>query len=224
MTVEENASSNNETVMNESNPTEVKPIDQADIQEESIVAQVDSVENIIDATEQVTEKPAESQEAIPSIETLTQELAQATKKAAENWELLLRQKAENANLQRRVERDIEKAHKFGLEKFVLELLPIKDSMELGLEAASKPDTSLETICEGMELTLQMFRSALEKFNIAEVYPQDQKFDPHLHEAMSMQPIPNVEDGTVIYVHQKGYQLNERLLRPARVVIAKTPES
>lgn len=207
MTVEENSSSDDKSEIKQSNP-----------QEASVVTEEVNADEIV---EQVDEKP---QEPVVSVEFLTQALAQATEKATKHWELLLRQKAENDNLQKRMERDLEKAYKFGLEKFVLELLPIKDSMELGLEAATKSEADLNTIAEGMELTLKMFRSALEKFGVTEVYPQDQKFDPHLHEAMSMQPVPNVEEGTVIYIHQKGYQLNERLLRPARVVIAKTPES
>lgn len=220
MTIEENTSSNTNSPIP---PDELDAKNGAVNNETMAEAQPVSVENTIEseAIEQTTQS---QQEAVPSIDVLTQELAQATKKAAENWELFLRQKAENDNLQKRAERDLEKAHKFGLEKFTLELLPIKDSMELGLEAATKPDTDLNTIREGIELTLKMFSSALEKFGISEIHPQDQKFDPHLHEAMSMQPIPNVADNTVIYVHQKGYQLNERLLRPARVVIAKSPES
>lgn len=220
MTIEENTSSN----ANSPIPPDELDAKNGTVNNETMAeAQSVSVDNITEseAVEQTTQPP---QEAVPSIDALTQELAQATKKAAENWELFLRQKAENDNLQKRAERDLEKAHKFGLEKFTLELLPIKDSIELGLEAATKPDTDLNTIREGIELTLKMFSSALEKFGITEIHPQDQKFDPHLHEAMSMQPIPNVADNTVIYVHQKGYQLNERLLRPARVVIAKSPES
>ncbi|MCK5718551.1 MAG: nucleotide exchange factor GrpE [Thiomargarita sp.] len=155
-----------------------------------------------------------------SLEILKKQLNQAEKKAEENWDNLLRKQAEYDNLQKRVNRDLENTRLYALEKFVSELLAIKDSMELGLEASSKEETEIATIQDGMTLTLKMLNDVLQKFNILEISPQDQKFDPQWHEAIATQPVPDVEDGTVIYIHQKGYQLNDRLLRPARVVVAK----
>lgn len=157
------------------------------------------------------------------IEELTRQLAEATQKAEKYWEGLLRKQADFDNFQRRMTRDLEHAHKYALEKFATELLSVKDSMELGLEAASKPDTDLSTVREGIALTLKMLADSLKKFDIVEIYPLNDKFNPQWHEAMAMQPVPNVQDGTVLYVHQKGYQLHDRLLRPARVVVAKSIE-
>lgn len=157
------------------------------------------------------------------IEELTRQLAEATQKAEKYWEGLLRKQADFDNFQRRMTRDLEHAHKYALEKFATELLSVKDSMELGLEAASKPDTDLSTVREGIALTLKMLADSLKKFDIVEIYPLNEKFNPQWHEAMAMQPVPNIQEGTVLYVHQKGYQLHDRLLRPARVVVAKSIE-
>lgn len=154
------------------------------------------------------------------IDELKKQLAEAEKKVATHWDSLLRQRAEFDNLQKRVERDIENAHKYAIKRFAEELLAIKDSLEMGVDVAVKPETGLDSVKEGMELTLKMLSSTLEKFGIVEINPKDQKFNPDWHEAMAMIPAPGAEDGTVVVVHQKGYQLNDRLLRPARVVIAK----
>ncbi|ALG69436.2 nucleotide exchange factor GrpE [Beggiatoa leptomitoformis] len=166
-------------------------------------------------------QPTNTDSAPPlTVEELNRQLIEATRKAEENWDALLRQKAEFDNMRKRMERDIDNARKYALEKFATELLPIKDSMELGIEATQNTDATLNAIAEGMELTLKMLAGALEKAGIQEIHPQNEKFNPQFHEAMAMQPVPNVEDNTVIFVHQKGYQLNDRLLRPARVVVAK----
>lgn len=162
-------------------------------------------------------------EATPSIEELTHQLAEAKKQAQSNWESLLRKQADYDNLKKRTARDINNARQFALEKFATELLAIKDSMELGIEAANKAETSIDSIKEGMSLTLKMLNDTLVKFNINEINPSNDKFDPQWHEAMAMQPVPNVEDGTILQVQQKGYKLNDRLLRPARVIVAKNLE-
>ncbi len=159
----------------------------------------------------------------PSVETLTHQLTEATQKAEKHWESLLRKQAEYENLQRRMTRDLENARKYALEKFAIELLVVKDSMELGLDAANKPETNLKAVRDGMVLTLKMLSDAFTKSNIVEINPVDEKFNPQWHEAMAMQPISNVEEGTVLHVHQKGYQLQDRLLRPARVIVAKAIE-
>jgi len=153
-----------------------------------------------------------------------QKLAEANQKAEKYWDSLLRKQAELDNLQKRTARDLENAHKYALERFVTELLAVKDSMELGLEAASKPETDLNAVSQGISLTVKMLGDILKKFEVEEIEPQQEKFNPRWHEAMAMQPVPNVEEGTVIYVHQKGYQLHDRLLRPARVIVAKAVES
>ena len=151
---------------------------------------------------------------------LVAQLEDAQKKAEENWDLLLRTRAEMENLRRRTQKDLENAHKYALEKFMLELLPIKDSMELGLAVEG---ASAEVLHEGMVLTLNMLQSAFEKFNVVEIDPLQQKFNPELHQAMSMQPSAEVEPNTVIAVMQKGYTLNDRLVRPAMVMVSRAPE-
>ncbi|MDY6992440.1 MAG: nucleotide exchange factor GrpE, partial [Pseudomonadota bacterium] len=166
---------------------------------------------------------SEHQAEIPTAEALMQQLEQAKQEAKTHWETILRKQAEYENLQKRASRDVEQARKYALEKFATALLAVKDSMELGLEAAAKPETQKEVLQEGMDLTLKMFADTLDKFDIEEINPQGEKFDPQWHEAMALQPDPYAEEGTVLHVHQKGYQLNDRLLRPARVIVSKKTE-
>ncbi|MEJ2361097.1 MAG: nucleotide exchange factor GrpE [Gammaproteobacteria bacterium] len=154
---------------------------------------------------------------------LGQLLHQAETKAQENWDKLLRVQAEMENVRRRAERDVENAHKYALEKFAAELLPVKDSLELGAAAAQQDDTDIAKLREGTELTLKLMDGVMSKFGITLVDPLDQPFDPELHQAMSMIESPDKEPNTVVAVMQKGYTLNERLLRPAMVVVAKEPE-
>ncbi|UCB56119.1 MAG: nucleotide exchange factor GrpE [Thiotrichales bacterium] len=170
--------------------------------------------------EMEAEMAYDEKEIVESEDELLQQLKQAEKKAEENWELLLRTKAEMENLRKRTEKDLEKAHKYGMEKFVSEMLPVKDSMELGLAAQ---DATVESLHEGMELTMSMFNSALEKLGVEEINPENEAFDPELHQAMTLQESAEVEPNTVLTVMQKGYRLNERLIRPAMVVVSKKPE-
>ncbi len=162
----------------------------------------------------------EEKAIVDSEEELLQQLKDAEKKAEENWELLLRTKAEMENLRKRTEKDLEKAHKYGIEKFVSEMLPVKDSMELGLAAQ---EATVDSLREGMQLTMNMFNSALDKLGVTEINPVNEAFDPQLHQAMTMQETDEVDANTVLTVMQKGYMLNERLIRPAMVVVSKKPE-
>jgi molecular chaperone GrpE len=155
---------------------------------------------------------------------LGQLLQQAEAKAQENWDKLLRVQAEMDNVRRRAERDVENAHKYALEKFAAALLPVKDSLEMGTAAAQNADTDIAKLREGTELTLKMLDDALKKFGISVVDPLDRPFNPEYHQAMSMVPAPDKAPNTVVAVMQKGYTLNERLLRPAMVVVAKEPEN
>lgn len=152
-------------------------------------------------------------------------LEDARAKADEHWNQLLLAKAETENVRRRAKQDTENAHKFALEKFALELLPVKDGLEMGLAAvdSDKEATSEDTVAhlkEGTELTLKMLVSAMEKFGIESLDPTGDTFDPELHQAMSMQESADHKPNTVMAVMQKGYQLNERLIRPAMVVVSK----
>ncbi len=188
---------------------------------------VEEPEPVGDAPGQKAEKtPSEVErdepveESQPAPEDLTLMLEDARAKVDQHWEALLRAKAELENLRKRSRRDVENAHKFGNEKFIAELLPVKDSMELGLSAASENGVGVEKVREGMELTLKMLQTAMAKFGVTEVNPEGEKFDPELHQAMTMQETDAVEPGTVVTVIQKGYVLNDRLVRPALVIVAK----
>ena len=142
-------------------------------------------------------------------------------KADENWDLYLRAAAEVENVRKRASRDVEHARKFALEGFGRELLAVKDSLELGLEATDAAD--VDSLRKGSEATLKLLAGALTRFGVEEVDPQGEPFDPDLHEAISMQPSADVEPGSIITVIQKGYALNGRLLRPTRVIVAmETP--
>lgn len=160
------------------------------------------------------------EEIIKSEELLLEQIVEAEKKAEEHWELLLRAKAEMENLRRRTDKDLENAHKYGIEKLVLELLPVKDSMESGLAAN---DSTVESLHQGMELTMNMLNNVFEKIGIEEINPDKERFDPELHQAMTIQPSDEVEPNTVISVMQKGYLLNDRLVRPAMVIVSKKPD-
>lgn len=147
-------------------------------------------------------------------------LEDARNKADEHWNELLRAKAEMENLRRRQSRDLENAHKHALDKFVAELLPIYDSMELGLNAANGEEASLDAVRDGLEMTMKMFLSSINKFGLEQVNPENQAFDPELHQAMAMQEVEGVEPNQVLTVAQKGYQFNGRLLRPAMVIVSQ----
>jgi molecular chaperone GrpE len=153
-------------------------------------------------------------------DSLEAQLESAQAKASENWDLFVRAKAEMDNLRRRSSKDLENAHKFGIEKFVTELLPVLDSMALGLAVE---DASVESLREGMEMTMSMLEKMMEKLGIEEIDPVNEKFDADKHQAMTMQPSADVEPNTVIAVMQKGYSLNERLIRPAMVIVSKAVE-
>ncbi|MDX1597538.1 MAG: nucleotide exchange factor GrpE, partial [Marinobacter sp.] len=145
----------------------------------------------------------------------------------EYQEQMLRAQAEMQNVRRRAELDVEKAHKFALEKFVKELLPVADSLEKAVESTEGQEASGELVAsirEGVEMTLNLFMNSLKKFNVEQLNPVGEPFDPQLHEAMSMVPAPDAEPNSVVAVVQKGYTLNERLVRPAMVVVAKAADA
>lgn len=155
-------------------------------------------------------------ETMPSMEEL---LKQAELTAQEHHDAWLRAKADADNVRKRAQSDIENARKFAVEGFAGELLAVKDS----LEAALKTDTTTtESLKSGVELTLRQLNSVFQKFNLAEIDPQGEKFDPHKHQAMSLVP-GDAPPNTVVAVLQKGYTLNERILRPAMVMVSKPAE-
>lgn len=149
------------------------------------------------------------------------EIAELKRKADENWDLYLRAAAETENVRKRAVRDVEQARKYALESFGRELLAVKDSLEIGLGSTEIADA--DALVAGHEATLKLLTTILERFGITEVDPAGEPFNPELHEAMTMQPSAEVEPGSVLTVVQKGYALNGRLLRPARVIVAAEPD-
>lgn len=135
----------------------------------------------------------------------------------------LRALADAQNIRRRAEQDIEKAHKFGLEKFVAELLPVADNLERSIEAFNTNNGDAAVLIEGVELTLKTLLGSFGKQQVVALDPAGEPFDPQLHQAMTAVPNPDVEPNTVLNVFQKGYTLHGRLVRPAMVVVSKTPE-
>ncbi len=148
------------------------------------------------------------------------ELGQAQQQVTEYHDKMLRMQAEMENLRKRSERDLSNAHKYAIEKFASELLQVKDSLELGLNAG---DVDAAKLQEGTELTLKMLTSVLQKFAIDEIDPIGEVFDPNLHQAMTTQESTEHQPNTVINVMQKGYTIHDRLLRPAMVIVAKASE-
>lgn len=151
-------------------------------------------------------------------EALQAALAAAEARAAEHKDLYMRALAELENVRKRAARDVEQAHKFALEKFANDLIDVRDSLELGLTSTGE----VEALRAGTEATLKLLTRAFEKAGVTEIAPQGEVFNPEVHEAMAMQPSAEHVPNTVLQIIQKGYQLNGRLLRPARVIVAREP--
>lgn len=147
--------------------------------------------------------------------------AQLVEQLAEAKDQVLRVQAEMQNLRRRSERDVENAHKYALEKFVGELLPVVDNLERAIQSMPEDNDEFAAVGEGVALTLKSFQDVLNRSKVEPIDPKDQPFDPELHQAMSMVEMEGVAANTVIDVFQKGYTLNGRLVRPAMVVVAKS---
>lgn len=185
---------------------------------EDVLEQADELDN--ETAEPVAELEDDAEEEL-SVEELQKQLAKAESKSAENWDKVLRIQAEMDNLKRRTQKDLDSAHKYGLEKFAKELLSVIDSLELGIQAATSDAPEVVKLKEGSELTIKQFESVFAKFNIEAIDPMGQPFDPEFHQAMTMVPTEDAEPNTVINVFQKGYVLNGRLIRPAMVVVAQS---
>lgn len=155
------------------------------------------------------------------ISALEAELEAVRGEGEKQREQALRAMAEADNVRKRAERDLENAHKYAIERFVGELLPVKDGLELGLAAATD-SSDVESLREGTEMTLRMLSAAIEKFGVLEVSPMGEAFDPAVHQAMSTRESAEADAGTVLEVIQKGYLLNDRLVRPALVIVATRP--
>ncbi|GAB2988891.1 nucleotide exchange factor GrpE [Psychrosphaera aestuarii] len=176
-------------------------------------------------TEEVNTESADGavETADDQIAKLEAELAAANAQIDAQKESVVRAAADVENIRRRAAQDVEKAHKFALEKFVNELLPVLDNMERAIEFSDKENETLKPVLEGVELTQKSFVDAVAKFGVEIVDPQGQKFNAEFHQAMAMQPSADVEPNTVIAVMQKGFTLNGRLLRPAMVMVSKAAD-
>lgn len=181
----------------------------------------EDVNNASDAADFV--EPASDDSAEVDVDALQLELAKAQDTIAALIDQELRTKAEMQNIRRRAEQDVEKAHKFALDKFANELLPVIDSLERAVDACNSEDEAIQAIAEGVEMTLGMFVSGMGKFNVEQLDPLGEAFDPALHQAMSMVPNPEVPANNVMAVMQKGYSLSGRLIRPAMVIVSKGAE-
>jgi molecular chaperone GrpE len=159
-------------------------------------------------------------EAVQESGGLEAALAAANARADENWNSYLRAVAETENVRKRGQRDVESASRYAIERFAAELLDVRDSLELGVAAGSGGDPA--RIVEGMEATLRLLNRAFDKSGVTVVDPLGEPFNPEFHEAMATQPTADQPDGTVLAVVQRGYLLNGRLLRPARVLVALNP--
>ena len=170
------------------------------------------------AAEPTTVLPETAAELV-ELERLQQALAESEERAKSHWEQYLRALAELDNVRKRAQRDIEAANRYGLEKFAAELLPVKDSLELAAQNAQADHTSLR---EGQEATLKLLSQALERLGVRVIDPQGEPFDPERHEAMMAEESRTAAPNSVLRVVQPGYELNGRLLRPARVIVARPP--
>ncbi len=181
---------------------------------------IEEVEEHAQEDEVSAEMDTEEATAEITIESLSEQIETLKTQVADSLDKAVRAQAELDNVRKRTTRDVENAHKYALDKFINELLPVLDSMELGI-IASVEGEDVNSLREGLELTLKMFCSSLEKSGVHPVNPQKgDKFNPDQHEAVAVQEVDDAESGVVVTTLQKGYELNGRLIRPAMVIVAK----
>ncbi|AZH04675.1 nucleotide exchange factor GrpE [Proteus mirabilis] len=196
------------------------------VHEEQVSKEKEGMESVMnESQEQVKSEDAQAEfdaqaelvQALARIDELEKQLQQSQKTERE---AMIRAQAEIENIRRRTQQDVEKAHKFALEKFSNELLPVLDNLERALSAADHENEQLKPMIEGLELTLKSFLDAVHKFGIEVVEEKNVAFNPEVHQAMTLIDSPEHEANHVVDVMQKGYTLNGRLLRPAMVVVSK----
>lgn len=164
--------------------------------------------------------PQESAPPAAELQRLQQALTEAEERARGHWEQYLRAAAELDNVRKRAQRDIEVANRYGLEKFAAELLPVRDSLELAVQSADSHEVDARSLKQGQEATLKLLAKALERLGLTPISPLGEPFDPTRHEAMLAQESTGAKPNTVLQVVQTGYELNGRVVRPARVIVAK----
>ena len=172
------------------------------------------------SVEKVEDEKIEKTEQDTQEDDLQVQLEEAQKSAKDNWDKVLRAQAEMENLKRRNARDLEHAHKFALDGFVKALLEVKDSLTMGLKTANEEKATIEHIIEGLEMTDKVFLSTMEKFGVETINPVGEAFNPELHEAVTMVPMPDKDSNSVLEVVQTGFTLNGRLIRPAMVIVVQ----
>ncbi|MGO2012888.1 MAG: nucleotide exchange factor GrpE [Pseudoalteromonas sp.] len=186
---------------------------------EQMQAEVDAA---VDAADGVENEEASSPEA--EIAMLYSELESAKQTISDQKDGVVRAAADVENIRRRAAQDVEKAHKFALEKFANELLPVIDNLERAIEFSDKENEALKPLLDGIDMTVKSFNEAVAKFGVEIVNPEGEQFNPDFHQAMSIQPSDDVSANTVLAVMQKGYTLNGRLLRPAMVMVSKATDA
>jgi molecular chaperone GrpE len=182
--------------------------------EHSLATEAEEQAHLEDVVPEAAEAKDETEES------MEQQLLKAQNTIKDYWDQMMRLRAEIENNRKRAERDVENAHKYALKSFVENLLPIFDSMEMGSTAAAADNATLESIREGSELTMNMFIQVLTRNGLEPIDPLGEKFDPERHQAISMIEAEGAESGNIIEVMQKGFLLNDRLVRPAMVVVAR----
>ena len=193
-------------------------------QEVELNEEFEQMQAEVEAAEKAAEQ-VEGEEISPEVEIalLYSELEAAKQTINDQKDSVVRAAADVENMRRRAAQDVEKAHKFALEKFANELLPVIDNLERAIEFSDKENEQLKPVLEGFEMTVKSFNDAVAKFGVEIVNPQGEQFNPEFHQAMSIQPSNDVAPNTVLAVMQKGYTLNGRLLRPAMVMVSKEAE-
>ncbi len=182
--------------------------------------EMNAVDSNIEETQEVDIIASENEQAENSESDIANELAEAQLKIKDYWDQIVRLNAEMDNHRKRSQRDVENAHKYAVKNFSEALLPVCDSMEMGIAASDGDNANLQSIKEGMEMTMSMFKQMLEKNGIEAIDPVGEKFDPEKHQAMSMQESAEHEPNMVMAVMQKGYVIKDRLIRPAMVMVSK----
>tara|TARA_B110000438_G_scaffold263555_1_gene275621 strand:+ start:67 stop:642 length:576 start_codon:yes stop_codon:yes gene_type:complete len=158
-----------------------------------------------------------------NLEQIIDPLVSAQDEAKENWDRVIRLQAEIENLRKRTFKDIENASRGSIERVIQEILPVIDSFELGVKVDTSTKEGVETFIEGQTSTFKLLKSVLEKLSIETIDPKDMQYDPSFHEVITMAEDKNVKPGYIIEVIQKGYKLQQRLLRPARVIVSSDSE-
>jgi len=198
--------------------------EEKNIQEEELQQQADATETDVEVVGSEADiewnEETEQDEQEAKIAQLEAALLSSEAKVKDQQDDVLRAKAEVENMRRRTEQEIDKARKYALNKFAEELLPVIDNLERAIQAADTENEAVKPILEGVELTHKTFVDTVAKFGLKEINPEGEAFNPEFHQAMSIQESPDHESNTVMFVMQKGYELNGRVVRPAMVMVAK----